>query len=303
MSQEMMSVKEVAEYLNINEKLVYRLVNEKKLPGTRVTGKWTFPKRLLDEWMTEKARETVAVGGKGLKSQGHMALIGSNDFVIELLSYELNRRFPEFTLTFANLGSVGGLIALRKGFGQIAGCHLLDPETGEYNFSYLPRYLPGIETTVVNLVWRDIGLIVKAENPLKIKSIKDLLRPGIKIINRQAGSGTRVLLDYELNKLGVDPESVEGYAKEVNTHMQVAMAVLSGTADAGLGIQAAARMLTLGFVPLTKERYDLVFRNEDLRERSIAALLEVIRSTKFKESIRDMGGYDTEDTGKVMSGQ
>lgn len=301
MEKEMMSVKEVAEYLNINEKLVYRLIREKKLPGTRVTGKWTFPKRLLDEWMIEKARETVALGGKGLEPQGHVALIGSNDFVIELLSYELSKRFPEFTLTFANVGSVAGLIALRKGCGQIAGCHLLDPETGTYNFSYLPRYLPGIETTVVNLVYRDIGLIVKAGNPLKIKSIKDLTRPGIKIINRQAGSGTRVLLEYELKNLRVDPESVEGYAKEVNTHMQVAMAVLSGSADVGLGIQAAARMLTLGFVPLTKERYDLVFRKDSLLDRPIAAVLEVIRSADFKESIRDMGGYDIRDTGKVMT--
>jgi putative molybdopterin biosynthesis protein len=301
MTKEMMSVKEVAEYLNINEKLVYRLVNEKKLPGTRLTGKWTFPKRLLDEWIIEKARETVTLGGKGLEPQGHVVLIGSNDFIIELLSYELTRKFPEYTLSFSNVGSVGGLIALGKGCGHIAGCHLLDPETGQYNFPYLARYLPNIETTLINLVYRDIGLIVKAGNPHRISRIKDLINPGIKIVNRQPGSGTRVLLDFQMGKLGIDPKAVEGYDKEVTTHMQVAMAVLSGSADVGLGICAAARMLGLEFVQLTRERYDLVIRKEELSDPRIAALLEVIRSAKFKESIREMGGYDTGDTGKVMT--
>ena len=296
-----MNTKEVAEYLNINEKLVYKLIKEKKIPGTKVTGKWTFPKRLVDEWIIESAKEHAGLKNKIRELKDHIVIMGSNDFTIELLSHELSKRFPKYSLSFSNVGSIEGLIALSRGSSHIAGCHLFDPETGDYNLPYITRYLPGIETIVVNLVYRDIGLIIRPGNPLNISGIKDLSRSGIKTINRQKGSGTRILLDYELMKLGIDPKEVDGYEREVNTHMEVAMAVLSGAADVGLGIFSAAKMLGLEFIHITKERYDLIIPKENLSAPPIISLLEVIRSPKFKESISQMGGYDTRETGKIMA--
>jgi putative molybdopterin biosynthesis protein len=227
--------------------------------------------------------------------------MGSNDFMVEFLSHELSRRFPEYSLSFSNVGSLAGLIALSRGSSHIAGCHLFDTDTGQYNVPYISRYLPGIRTMVINLAYRDIGLMVKPGNPLNIVSIKDLSRPAIKIINRQQGSGTRVLLDYELKKMGIEPHHVDGYEKEVTTHFEVAMAVVSGSADVGLGILSAAKMLNLTFIHLTNEQYDFVIPRENLSAQSINSLIAVIRSREFKESINQMGGYDTKDTGKVMA--
>ena len=301
MAKEMMDTREVAEYLNINEKLVYKLLKEKKIPGTRVTGKWTFPRRLIDEWVIESAKENIGLKNKPKELKDHIVIMGSNDFTIELLSHELSRRFPEYSLSFSNVGSLAGLIALSRGNSHIAGCHLFDPDTGQYNVPYISRYLPGIRTTVINLAYRDIGLMVKPGNPLNIVSLKDLSRPAIKIINRQQGSGTRVLLDYELKKMGIEPNHVDGYEKEVNTHFEVAMAVVSGSADVGLGILSAAKMLNLTFIHLNNERYDLVIPRENLSAQPIVLLVEIIRSPEFKQSINQMGGYDTKDPGKVMA--
>lgn len=301
MAKEMLNTKEVAEYLNINEKLVYKLIKEKKIPGTKITGKWTFPKRLIDTWITESAKETLGLKNNIRELKNHIVIMGSNDFTIELLSHELSNRFPEYTLSFSNVGSIEGLIALSRGSSHIAGCHLFDPDTGQYNLPYVLRYLPGTKTAVINLVYRDLGLMVRPGNPLDIHGLKDLTRPGIKIINRQEGSGTRVLLDFDLRELEIDAENLDGYGKEVNTHMEVAMAVLSGGADVGLGIFSAARMVGLEFIHLTKERYDLVIPQTNLSAKPIISLLDVIRSPGFKESINHMGGYDTRDTGKIMA--
>ncbi len=302
MDKEMLNTREVAKYLNINEKLVYRLIKEKRIPGTRVTGKWTFPKRLIDEWIIESAKDTVGLRRTIKELKNHIVIMGSNDFTIELLSHKLTEKFPDYSLSFSNVGSIEGLISLERGSCHVAGCHLLDPDSGQYNVSFVRRYLPGVETTVVNLVYRDIGLIVRSKNPLRIEGVKDLGREGIRIINRQRGSGTRILLDVELQRLGIDAEAINGYDREVNTHMEVAMAVLSGAADVGLGIFSAARMLSLEFIHVAKERYDLIIPDENLTARPIEALLEVLRSRDFKRSITEMGGYDTKDTGRVMSG-
>jgi putative molybdopterin biosynthesis protein len=301
MNKEMLNTKEVASYLKINEKQVYRLIKEKKIPATRITGKWTFPRRLIDEWITESASENI--GRKARReSEDHIVVMGSNDFTIELLSHELTRRFPAFSLSFSNVGSIGGLIALGRGSSHVASCHLLDPDTGEYNLPYLPRYLPDLETTVINLIYRDLDFIIRPGNPLHIAGIEDLARPGIRIINRQQGSGTRILFDFELKRLGIDPGRVNGYEKEVNTHAEVATAVLSGLADVGIGTLAAAKMLGLEFVHITKERYDLVIPQETFSTKPLIALLEVIRSREFRGKVEQMGGYDTRDSGKIMSG-
>ena len=300
MDKEMLNTKDIANYLNINEKQVYKLIKEKKIPATRITGKWTFPKKLIDEWIIESANENIGVK-KTRELKDHIVVMGSNDFTIELLSHELSRKFPEFSLSFSNVGSIGGLIALGMGSSHVAGCHLFDIKTGEYNLPYLLRYLPDLKTIVVNLVYRDLGLILGPKNPLNITGIEDLAQPGIRIINRQEGSGTRILFDFELKRFGIDSNRINGYEKEVNTHNEVAMAVLSGLAEAGLGILSAAKMLGLEFIHITKERYDLVIPKEHYSAKPLTALLEVIRSQKFRTKIEQMGGYDTRDSGKVLS--
>jgi len=300
MNKEMLNTKDIANYLNINEKQVYRLIKEKKIPATRITGKWTFPRKLIDEWIIESANENIGVK-KTRELKDHIVVMGSNDFTIELLSHELSSRFPEFSLSFSNVGSIGGLIALGRGSSHVAGCHLFDIKTGEYNLPYLPRYLPDLETIVVNLVYRDLGLILRPENPINITRIEDLAQPGIRIINRQKGSGTRILLDFELSRLGIDPKRINGYEKEVNTHNEVALAVLSGMADVGLGILSAAKMLGLEFIHITKERYDLVIPKEKFSAKPLTALMEVVRSQEFRTKIEQMGGYDIRDSGKIIS--
>lgn len=300
MIKEMLNTKDIANYLNINEKQVYRLIKEKKIPATKITGKWTFPRKLIDEWIIESANENI--GFKKIRElKDHIVVMGSNDFTIELLSHELSRRFPAFSLSFSNVGSIGGLIALGRGSSHIAGCHLFDPDTGEYNLPYLLRYLPDLDTIVVNLVYRDLGLILRPGNPLNITGIEDLAQPEIRIINRQEGSGTRILLDFELKRLGIDSKQINGYEKEVNTHNEVAMAVLSGIAEAGLGILSAAKMLGLEFIHITKERYDLVIPKKNFSAKPLTALLEVIRSHEFRRKIEQMGGYDTRDSGNLIS--
>ena len=300
MNKEMLNTKDLANYLNINEKQVYRLIKEKKIPATRITGKWTFPRKLIDEWIIESANENVGKG-KIRELKDHIVVMGSNDFTIELLSHELNRRFPEFSLSFSNVGSIGGLVSLGRGTSHIASCHLLDLETGRYNLPYVHRYLPDLETIVVNLVYRDLGLILKPGNPLNITGIEDLARPGIRIVNRQEGSGTRIFFDFELKRLGIDSSKINGYEKEVNTHTEVGMAVLSEMADVGLGILSAAKMLGLEFIYIIKERYDLVIPKENFFVKSLTALLEVVRSQEFRARIEQMGGYDTRDCGQIMS--
>ena len=188
---------------------------------------------------------------------------------------------------------------MRKGICHLAGAHLLDTETGEYNISYIRKYLKGMKISVFNLVKRDQGLIVAPGNPKKIQSIEDLGRDDVTFINRQAGSGTRILLDYRLRELGLNPETITGYLHEEFTHMAVAVAVLSGSVDVGLGIHAAANALGLDFIPVVTEEYDLVIPVEHVETENIAFLLDIINSGAFKKRVEALGGYHTEKTGQV----
>jgi putative molybdopterin biosynthesis protein len=230
----------------------------------------------------------------------HIVIMGSNDFTIDLLSNELSARYPDFSLSLSNVGSAQGLIALNRGMCHMASCHLLDPETGTYNMPFLTRYLKGKHVKLINLVYRDLGLIVKMGNPLNIKTINDLTQPSVKIINRQQGSGTRTFFEAELKRQGINPKNINGYNNEVMTHAELAIAIMGGNADAGIGILQAAKMLGLTFIHLTKERFDLVIPEEYLSAKPIEALLNLIGSAEFKNKIKMMDGYETTDTGKEM---
>ena len=195
---------------------------------------------------------------------------------------------------------MGGLMAIKKGVCHLAGSHLLDIEDGTYNISYIKKYLPDIRVKLVNLVYRDQGLIVPPGNPKQIKGIADLGREDIALINRQAGSGTRILLDYRLKQLDIDPAIINGYQNEEYTHMAVAVAVLSGAADVGLGIYAAAKALKLDFIPVVTEQYDLVIPEVYFESQNVQILLETINTASFKKRVEALGGYSTAKTGEII---
>ncbi|MBE2219904.1 MAG: molybdopterin biosynthesis protein [Anaerolineae bacterium] len=225
--------------------------------------------------------------------------IGSHDLTLDLLAQFLAEAGSGYRLSSANVGSLGGLVALRRGEAHFGGSHLLDPATGSYNTSYVQRYLPNQEIVLVTLVGREQGWIVPSGNPKNLVAWADAARPDIQIVNRQRGAGTRVLLDYELERQGISPEQVQGYDREEYTHLAVAAAVASGTADAGLGIQAAARALQLSFVPLTHERYDLVMTKAVYESELMQPLLALLHDDAFKTAVANLPGYDTTPMGDV----
>jgi len=226
--------------------------------------------------------------------------IGSHDNILDLLANELMGLDDPLQLVSSHVGSMGGLTALREGAALFAGCHLFDPDTGDFNFPFLAKHLPGCDLTVVNLAIRHQGLMVRPGNPKAIRGVADFTRPDVSFINRQRGAGTRILLDHHLRTAGIDPAQVRGYDREEYTHMAVAVNVLTGAADCGLGICAAARALGLDFLPLARERYDLILPTGNLADPRVQALLEVIRRPGFQAGMRDLGGYDTPLTGQIM---
>jgi putative molybdopterin biosynthesis protein len=229
-----------------------------------------------------------------------IVVIGSHDLTLDLISSELAVRAGGLSLSSSNVGSLGGLLALQRGEAHLAGSHLLDEDTGEYNFSYVRQYVPNTPVTIVNLVFRVQGLMVPPGNPRGLTRIEDLARNGIRFVNRQRGAGTRVLLDYRLKELGIDPADIDGYQREEFTHLMVAASVAGGTADVGLGIQSAARALNLDFVPLLQERYDLVIPDEHYHSELLQPLLALIRDVSFRARVEALGGYDASRMGEVM---
>ncbi len=225
--------------------------------------------------------------------------IGSHDMTLDLMAQFLAARRRR--LASANVGSQGGLVALRRGEAHLAGSHLLDPETGVYNLSAIRQYLPGVPVKVVALVERQQGLLVRKGNPKGITGLEDLARPEVRFINRQRGAGTRVLLDYQLAVLGIAPSSIQGYTQEEYTHLAVAAAVASGRADCGLGIAAAAQALDLAFLPLYQEHYQLVIPAEFYASSLLAPLLEVLGDPAFQAAVTAMPGYTVSNMGKLVA--
>ena len=234
------------------------------------------------------------------KIKNNIVVTGSHDLVLDILRNELHEELSDFNLISFNVGSVGGLLALKQKRTHLATAHLLDSESGEYNFPYIKKMLPQRELIVVNLTYREQGIMVKRGNPKNIKGIDDLVKKDINFINRQKGSGTRVLLDYLLKKKGINPLDIQGYSKEEYTHLMVASAVAEGSVDTGLGILSAAKTFHLDFVPVAKERYDIIIPKEYHSSLKIQKLLTIIRSEKFKKKVLSLGGYNLSQSGKVL---
>lgn len=265
---------------------------------TQATGFLRIPDTVEGVSESESHAVTLLTSRRGIERT--LVVVGSHDMTLDLIANLLKKCDPQINLASSNVGSLGGLLALRKSTAHLAGSHLLDTETGEYNISYINRYLSGVEIYLINLVHREQGLIVAPGNPKSINGLEDLIRDGLSFVNRQAGSGTRILLDWRLGQLGIDPAKIKGYEREEYTHMAVAVDVLSGTADVGMGIHAAAQALALDFIPVTTERYDLVIPAEHYDNPLVQELLEVIASQEFKEQVMALGGYDVRDTGRII---
>ena len=230
-----------------------------------------------------------------------LVFIGSHDNILDVLANLLHRLRPICRLSSAHVGSMGGIMAIKRGEAHLAGTHLLDEETGEYNVSFIKKFLSGIPLQLINLTYREQGLLVPRGNPLNIKGFEDLARKEIRFINRQRGAGTRLLTDMHLNKLGINPEQVNGYDREEYTHMNVASAIVSSNADTGLAIRAAAVALDLDFIPVAQERYDLILPKAHLEDPKVLSLLQTVKeNSEFHRTAERLGGYDLRDCGKIM---
>lgn len=295
--RDLLNTKQVASYLGINEKKVYYLAKAGKLPCTRVTGKWLFPKKLVDEWIEENSRGAL----RQSRSEPRTFLLaaGSDDPSLGTLrDLYVSRRGPA-SLFMATTGSNGGLLALRDGVADCALAHLLDMESGEFNLPFARRTVSS-PVAAVSLFRRRLGILVRAGNPLGLGAVADLARPGVRIVNRQPGSGTRHFLDQQLARLGLEAGAIGGYEDCVTTHLEAGLKVLRGEADAALSTETTARMLGLDFVPLVWERFDLLVPQERFFSRAIDALLEVVGSKEFLGALESMGGYDTSSSGRIV---
>jgi putative molybdopterin biosynthesis protein len=230
-----------------------------------------------------------------------LVFIGSHDNILDVLANLLHRLRPLCRLSSAHVGSMGGIMAIKRGEAHLAGTHLLDEESGEYNVTFIKKFLAGIPLQLINLTYREQGLLVSRGNPLDIKGFEDLARKEVRFINRQRGAGTRLLTDLHLNRLGISPEQVNGYDREEYTHMNIASAIASSNADTGLAIRAAAVALDLDFIPVAQERYDLILPKAFLDDPRVHALLQTIRENEeFRRTVASLGGYDLHDCGRIM---
>lgn len=260
----------------------------------------SFVLRLAD-W-----RERRAQSGRKKATPAHnqscdILFYGSHDLAIELLASHLATLYPGFHFTSSFVGSLAGLMALEYREADIAGAHLLDTESGEFNTPFVRRLMPNETVVLMNLAQRVQGLILAKDNPKHVTGIPDLKRPEITFVNRQKGSGTRILLDSQLLSAGILPSEIKGYEREEKTHVAVATFVARGGADVGLGTESAANLAGLDFIPLFKERYDLITLSESFIQPKIQKIHEVIRSESFQKMLRAMPGYDLSDTGKITT--
>ncbi len=293
-----LTTKEVADLIKVNEKMVYTLISNKGLPATKVTGKWLFPKRLVEEWL-----EMHIVGGPmggGAALGGNLLLIaGSDDPFFQKTMALFHSKHPEMVAFFANLGSMGGIKSLRRGNCHIGVCHLLQDDKREYNFDFAQQELD--RTPVfVNFSRREQGLLVQRGNPKSIDTVADLARSEVTMVNRPLGTGTRLLLDYELSRADISTELVKGYQNDVLRHIDAGLEVVAGRADAAPAIRAVAGMLDLDFLPLRWERFDLLISRERFFEQNIQKFISILHDKEFSGLADSFSGYDISLSGKMI---
>jgi putative molybdopterin biosynthesis protein len=298
---------EVAKILKISRFTVYELIKRGKLAAYHIGRKVRVEPTDLEQYIqnakgcppvptqtTVKAIQSSIAVDEGL-------IICGQDVVLDILTRHLEKQLPQLRFLRQYIGSIPGLLALYQGTANLVTAHLWDSDTDEYNIPYVRHLLPGQRTVIVNLVYRNEGFFIAQGNPKNIKTWADLTRTDLRFVNRECGSGARVLLDQQLQKLNIESGSIKGYAHEESSHLAVASCVARGEADVGLGIEKAAlQVREVEFIPLKKERYDLVMRKEDLSQPPFQALLAILQSPAFQNEVAGMGGYNISKMGQVM---
>jgi putative molybdopterin biosynthesis protein len=294
----LLSTKEVAKFLGVTEKQVYVLITDKRLPATKVTGKWLFPQHLVEQWLDNNTMHHPAGEALAASQSNVLILAGSNDILLERCCSLFSRQNPGFLAAFANLGSLGGLKALRQGLCHVACSHLLQEDEHDYNFAFAAGELEQTPV-IVSFCSREQGLLVLRGNRKDVRCVADIVAKRLRMVNRPLGTGTRLLLDRELQKAGLQAQAVIGYTQEVNRHIDVGLEILAGRADAGLAIRAVCSLLPLDFVPLRWERFDLLLYRTSFFEKPFQAFLNMLHSGEFKALGQDISGYDTSQSGSI----
>jgi putative molybdopterin biosynthesis protein len=298
-SKPFLDTREAAQYLGINEKQIYTLINDRKLPGTKITGKWLFPRHLIDRWV-EGHVANVPEGHPFLdRAQGLLLIAGSDDLLLSRLISLYRERFPNTIPLQSKAGSTEGLLALKRGLCHIACVHLINPGDDDYNTSHLRENF-GDNVIAVVFARRQQGIILPAGNPEAISSLNDIIERDIRWISRKTGTGTRLLQDRLTDSLGSGSSPFDTDLTS-DSHMEVALAVHRGDAGAGLGIKAVAALTGLDFLPLSEERFDLAIRKDIFFSDQVQDLLGLLRHGEIRKVAAELRGYDISDAGKILA--
>ena len=316
---------EVAELLKITKNTVYELIKRGELPSYKIGKKIRIDMHDVEEYINSQKSNSkpsnngnitnsplnTNINNNSYSTANNISLnnksnseiiISGQDILLDILARYIEEAFPDYTVLRSYKGSYNGLYDLYNNKVSIASCHLWDGDKDEYNIDYVKRLVPGTPCVLINLAYRLQGLYVKKGNPLNINSFEDLSTKNIKFINREKGSGVRVLLDEKLRLLNIDPSSINGYFDEENSHLAIASKVGRGDADVGLGNKKAAMQVeTIDFIPLQTERYDLIIKKSDLNNPIYKSIISILSSEKFKNELQGIGGYDLKDLGKIIS--
>jgi len=302
MPGDMLTSREVAAYLGIHEKQVYRLLRQGRLPGTRITGRWVFSKRLVREWIEASSREQLKQGAGNdvtirTVQPHHLIVVGADDLLLQILQREFNRRHPALLLTSAAMNSVGGIAAVREHRAHVAGVHLFDRESDEYNRPQVAAAFAGTRALLVTLAHRQVGLMLPPGNPRRVTGLADVVRLRLRLASREVGSGVRALQDHLLRELKLGKRRLPGTELSLATHLEVATAIAEGRADVGIGTLAPSRSMGLDFVPLVWERYDLLTTDEAFYHRPTQAFFEMVKSDWLRQLVATLPGYEARQTG------
>jgi putative molybdopterin biosynthesis protein len=290
-ARELMTTREVADYLRIKERKVYDLVRARRIPCLRVTGKWLFPRALLDLWVIQHSE---GAGAARTAVERPPVVAGSHD---PLLEWAVREADCELAVMFN--GSLDGLSRLAQGKARCCGLHVFDPDSGDYNVAVAARALAGLDVVLIEWAWREQGLMVAPGNPHGIRALADLPTAPVRLVDRQEGAGSRLLLHHLLRQQGIDPPALTFIDPPARSETEVALAVQDGKADVGFGIAAVARQCRLDFVPVQRERYDLAICRRDYFEPPFQRLLAFARTRRFREKAAELGGYDVAGLGRV----
>jgi excisionase family DNA binding protein len=286
---EILSAKELSKYLKINEKKIYKLVQESKLPHAKIGGKIAFSRELIDKWILESTER-----------EKNIFIAGSDDILLRRIIDMYNANNQASTIFYAPVGSMSGLRLLRNGGATMSSVHILDIEKREYNLSYIDRYLTRNDYVVLHLFVREQGIYLQKGNPKDIKTLEDIPSKGATFVNRSKGTGTRLLFDFLLFEKKMDPSTISGYNNEVESHFQAGFNILKGNADTSFGIRYVAHMLDLDFIPLFSEHFHMVIPEEHYCSQYVKSFLSFFEQSVFLSHIKDFAGYDIARTGSII---